>query len=569
MKNYMAIIQFVISLFYLRLNAFSHDVILKNSTIIHPETGLFLDYVGLYIPSETIIHTSAIFPMTAATCHFLPLSAAQNIPSCNITKNNITKKKRAKRLVDVISLGVGSVALGMSISNSIQIENLQQQVAIVENSLSKLSESLEITGAHLAKVSSRQIELTEQLQVTQKALNDMIPILDSHAEAINTIKTSVETLNIRYQHSFLYLAITQIYRNELTLSFLSPADVHKLVYTIIKEGNLTLDSYPGSLPIVQIITRLLVRQQIDFVPRTEYMINNLDDYDDPNEIGRLVITSYFAVPTQKQSIFYTYKLMTIPFYHENETIELNNIPRYWAINPTDKTTMEWYNPEESGCDFRFMVSCRDTPPIFDLSIHSCLDQIMQMGTLTKCKISSVPAAKFFIRQLKNNFWITSAAESIQCMKIPRTQYHKDINHVWNINEKTIIPPLSVVNVTEGYVIACPGFTLIGNPVPTPNASLVILNGGGLLTKNISIVNVHQYITKNITLYKNNLVEQDRKLLLEFLSNRPKAISTNHNPLLSYLRSFGISFSTMMVFMLVFVLLYYVPRCKRGDRITHC
>ncbi|CAF4703748.1 unnamed protein product, partial [Rotaria socialis] len=275
--------------------------------------------------------------------------------------------------------------------NTIQIGNLQQQVALVENTLSKFSQTVKIHGAQLAKLTLKHIELTEQLEITQDAIDEILPVLDKHSEAITTLKTGIEHIQFQLRHSFLYLAITQICNNELTLDFLSPEDIRKVVYNVIKLGNLTFNSYPGSLPVVQIITKLLVRQQIDFISKSQYITN------DPDEIGRLVITSFFAVPRQEQIPFYVYKLLTIPFFHENETIELAQIPRYWAINSINNTTMEWYHPQEFGCDLRLMTSCRDTPPIRTISNDTCLNQIIERLPLSRCQTAPIPAAKYFVR----------------------------------------------------------------------------------------------------------------------------------------------------------------------------
>ena len=176
-----------------------------------PETGLFFDYVGLYTPSETIIHNSAIFPMTTATCHFLPLSAAETVPSCNITT------KRHKRLVGtVISLGISAINLAIATANIIQLASLQQQVALVEKSLTQFSQTMEIHGAQLAKIESSQIELAEQLllrggqdpPLTQQAFDSMIPILKSHSDALKNLIVGAKRLYMQFKHSFLYLAIS-------------------------------------------------------------------------------------------------------------------------------------------------------------------------------------------------------------------------------------------------------------------------------------------------------------------------------------------------------------------------
>jgi hypothetical protein len=557
------VVLFLIFIFPLRLHTYSHNIFSKKTTIAHPKTGLFLDYVGEYIPPEEIIHTSAFLPMTTATCHFLPLSAAKLIPSCNITER---RTKRFIEAVPIISLVTGTISLAMSITNSVFIAKLHEQVAVVKNSLSSLSQKVELYGAQLTQISAKNIEVIDELQVTQKALNDMVPVLKSHSEAIQTLKTDLERLHVQFQQSFLYSAITQIYRKELTLSFLSPEDVHKVVYHVIKQGNLTFNSYPGSLPIVEIITRLLVQQQIDFIPISQYMTDDPEEMYNLEEIGRLVITSYFAVPKQAQTPFNVYKLVTIPFYNADEVIELVQIPRYWGIDLTNNTTMEWHNREESGCDLQLMTSCRDNPPIRTISKDTCLDEIIENLPLSKCQTTSVPANKYFIRQLRDNLWITSSSKPIHCVKIPRDKYFHVTEQISNINEEMILPPVAIVNVTEGYIIACPGFTLVGRPV-TPNASsLVILHQNGTFTKNISVMNVHQYITENMTWFKKNVAEQERKAFIEFI-NQKNALSRSHTPLSTDFGPFD-ALTFNWVFIGLAVLAYYVYRRKRSIYLTN-
>lgn len=481
----------------------SYSLFSKNTTIAYPETGLFLDYVGLYTPSETIIHNSAIFPMTTATCHFLPLSAAQSIPSCNITM------KRHKRLItDIISIGMGGISIGMSTANSIQIENLQGQVAVVEKALTEYSQAMQIHGAQLAKIHSNQIELAEELDATQKTLDAILPILNSHSEALQSFRTGLEQLHIQLQHSFLYLAMNQIFRNELNLGFFSPDDLHKVVYNVVQQGNLTFNPHHGSIPIAQIITKLLVRQQIDFIPRLQYKTDN------PKEIGRLVITSFFAVPQREHTPFFTYKLLAIPFFHKNQTIRLAEVARYWAFNPVDNTTMEWDDPEESGCDLQVMTSCRDTPPIQTMSQATCFGQIIGNLPLSSCQTTLVPPLPFYLRQLRENLWVTSSLEPLHCLKIPKTEYSITRQQTWNMNDKLILPPVAVVNVTPGYTIACPGFTLVGRPIISSSSSLVILYNNSLFTASISVVDVYQYLKKNTSWFNRKPGESRMEALLK-------------------------------------------------------
>ncbi|CAF1688360.1 unnamed protein product, partial [Adineta ricciae] len=172
-------------------------------------------------PPDAIIHNSAIFPMTAETCYFLPLTAAANIPTCNVT---------------------GLFGLGTALGNMLTT-NLQSQVTLVERSLAYLSGALQINRAQLAKIQENQIELGEELQLTQQALNATIPILNAHSNTINTLKSGTERLYTHFQHSFLYSAITRIFRNELTLEFLSPEDLNIIVFDVLQHGNLTFNSH--------------------------------------------------------------------------------------------------------------------------------------------------------------------------------------------------------------------------------------------------------------------------------------------------------------------------------------
>ena len=198
MKYCIKVITFLFILSPLCVHSYSNGTFSKDTTIAHPETGLFLDYVGLYTPSENIIHNSAVFSMTTATCHFLPLSAAENIPSCNITRKR--NKRFIENLMGVISVAAGAASLGMSVSNTIQIGNLQQQVALVEDTLSKFSRTMEMYGAKLVNIASKHIELSAELVSTQKALDAIVPVLDTHSAAINTLKTGLEQLQVQIQH---------------------------------------------------------------------------------------------------------------------------------------------------------------------------------------------------------------------------------------------------------------------------------------------------------------------------------------------------------------------------------
>jgi hypothetical protein len=400
--------------------------------------------------------------------------------------------------------------------------------------------------------------MTAELETTQHAIEDILPVLDSQSSDINNLKNDLQKLKNQFQTSFLQLAINQISRDDLTLSFLAPEDVQKLVYDIIELGNLTFKYYDGSIPIVEIITNLLVRQQINFVPVSQYNAN------DPNEIGRLVITSFFAVPHPERTPFYTYRLVTIPFFHENETIELAQIPKYWAINPENNTTMQWSTAQESKCNLQQMISCRDTPPIRTISKDTCLDQIVGRSPLSRCDTTSVITEKFFLRQLRDNFWITSSPNPINCVKVPRTEYFNAMRRTWSSSEEITLPPVALVNVTEGYAIVCPGFILVGRPPIANVSSVIIMHNNYTLIKNISVMNVYKYITKNMTWFRKKMTQQEKEAMMSFV-DEVKAVTPQPRALSTYLQSFAMSALRWVSFAVAAALLWHAYRCIRRNK----
>lgn len=474
-------------LFTLYCEATSDGIFSKN-IIAHPETGLFLNFVGLYRPSHAVIHNSAIFPMTTATCHFIPLSAAENIPSCNVTGRRF---KRAAHVPIVLGVGVAA-AIGMSASNSFQELNLQKQVAVVEQSLLKFRNTMQIQGAYLAEIGPNQVKIIEELDRTQKALNAMGPILSSHTDAIKNLVVGYQELRMEFSRSFLYSAMNDIFRSRLTLAYLSPDDLHKAVYDVIERGNLTFNGLQGSTPIAQIVTQLLVRQQVDFVPSAQYIATNHD------EIGRLVITNYFAVSQREQTSFYIYKLVTIPFFYHNKTVTLAQMPQYWGINPTDNSTIEWHDPKESGCELQLMTTCRDTPPFRTIRKDTCFGEIVEGLSPTKCQTISFPFSPYFLRQLQDNLVVTSSHKPMHCLKTPKNEYISYVHHSWSMSEEMVLPPVAIVNVTPEYIIACPGFFLTGRPVTSNASSLVVFYNNTRNIANISIFDMSPYLSSNNT-----------------------------------------------------------------------
>lgn len=556
MKYNLFNILFLLSVYPLHMSARFDDIFRKNTIIGHPQTGLFFNYLGLYAPSETIIHNSAIFPMTAAACYFLPISAAETIPSCNITS------KRYKRFIPgIVSVGSGAWSLSVSKSNQLKLENLQQQMEVLKKALLKYSETIQVDGARLANLDSNQISLTEELRMTQKTFSAMLSTLNSHSRVRNTLEIAMERLYNHFQHSSLYSAINQIFQNDLTLNFLSPEDLNKVVRDVLRQVNVTFHTGYGSVPLLRIITEFLVRQQVDFIPRSRYTTHNSE------EIGRLVITNFFAVPTQNQKPFHLYELLAAPFVYNKEIIQLTHIPRYWAINLVDNTTMEWYDSKGFECDLRSMLYCRDTPPIQKLSQKTCLGQIIGRHPLSTCLTTATSSSVSFLRQLGDNLWISSSSEPLHCIRTSKSDNANISEQTFNINEHVNLPHVAVINVTPGHVITCSEFVLTGRPIISNVSLILIFRNNTVFTSNFSIVNVHDHMKENTAWFDRNSFKLGSDSITPYMdtSTRDNALWTSHSIclgilLISILGCVFLGVSSSMI--------YYIFQRRQQDSLQH-
>ncbi|CAF1245992.1 unnamed protein product [Adineta steineri] len=133
--------------------------------------------------------------------------------------------------------------------------------------------------------------------------------------------------------------------------------------------------------------------------------------------------------------------------------------------------MECHDPQESGCDLQLMTSCRDTPPIQTISQETCLGQILGSLPLSICETIVLPPAKFFVRPLRDNLYVTSSSEPLHCLNIPETEYSVIRQQTLNMNEQIILSPVALANVTPGYTFAYSRFNLVGRPLPSSAPSL--------------------------------------------------------------------------------------------------
>jgi hypothetical protein len=163
-----------------------------------------------------------------------------------------------------------------------------------------------------------------------------------------------------------------------------------------------------------------------------------------------------------------------------------------------------------------MTTCRDTPPFRSLWNNTCLGQILGGCFQSKYLTTSVFPSPFFLKQLRNNLWITSSHQSLHCIKIPRTEFPTLSDLTASLNEQLILPRVVLVNITPGSTIACPGFSLTGRPAQQVAPSVIILYNNTLVRNNIFVLDVHCHITGNNTWSKTKFIGRELKHILQLI-----------------------------------------------------
>ena len=230
---------------------------------------------------------------------------------------------RRKRIIPaIIGIGVGLASTVLSVVNTFQAGNLKAEVRGVKEILRALHLATINNEAQILHLNEGQVKLAEELRDTQIALNKTMAlvnqhseILRNHAEALKTLvsqtlflRNQLDTVTHALNTHFIHESIEDIISNKLNLLFIHHTDMSRVIKMVTQAMNLTINEFNSSIPRVEIITRLLVRQQIDFAPMTARTVSN-----DGVVIGKMIFTSYFAAPAQDQAPFSIYEVVPIPF----------------------------------------------------------------------------------------------------------------------------------------------------------------------------------------------------------------------------------------------------------------
>ncbi len=477
----------------------------NESVITAPNAGLILLYTGQYRPSDRVIYNTAMLPMTPATCYLLPIAAARRIPTCN----NFTVHIRHKRfLTDIISIGVTTAALGTATASIVLTKNLEKKVSQLETSMQTMSDRLKIGEARMVQFEKNEIRLGMILQQSERLLNSTINqvnqhsgILETHENRLNKHQQLLANLqrDVMYNEQatisrFLNLAIHDIINEKPTLAFLHPSDMYLVVQSILQENNITISDKAEQIPIVELITKLIIRQQIDFIPAERY--SNTPDI----EIGKLTFTTFYAMPNEQISDFNIYKLITGPFVHHNKVVRLAQMPAYIGINSKENSSISWTNDDLSSCIFHLITTCRETPAEKTSPYgNPCLEQILSGNKLRSCRTEQAKSNLPYIQQLQNGRWLISTnTTSLHCIRTPTQYTLTSKTSIWSENAQVIIPPVAIVTVPNGTTIHCPEFNLPGPITPDTRSIINIIKNLSTIEEDNEVIDMHTELTSNAT-----------------------------------------------------------------------
>ena len=440
------------------------------------------------------------------------------------TKKTSLMKRNKRFLGTVVSIGIGSAALTLSSINSIQIMNLKQEVLGMAESLKALQRSEYAQRSQILQLTEGQLKLAVELNHTQQAVdrtmrlvNDHVELLRDHDEAIRKLGEYSIFLNRkldRFLHAveghFLHTSIEDILRGKLNLHFIHHHDLPQVIEHVIRTTNISLQESDSSISMVDLVTRLLVQQEISFVPTA-----NLKASSNGVVVGTMVFTSYFAATSYDEKPFLVYEPIPIPFNYGNKRVRLAQMPAFIGIRPESREFVRWSQEESLSCYFELMTSCRITPPVQKHMEDICIYQILADTPLTSCRIEPYPDP-VFIRRV-GRYWAISTNSTTKChsVQVPDSNQFKVID-----NHAIILPPTALITTVNSNPLSCHIFHLAGTPTQV-GTKLVIYQNTTVANIDEEVLDIHSLVHNNTKREKLIYVPSDIQTIIDFINNTTK------------------------------------------------
>ena len=550
----------------------SDDWVLAKQDIVHPSSGLILKYKSDYRPANKIVTLSTVIPMVADMCYLLPISALKRVARCNLTNHVInfanrgvstakqpevmTRKKRF--LAEVFSLGMSGAALTMGVANMVQTSNLKQEVKALAETVTTLQKYSYTQDAKILHLEGGQFKIAVELNYTQQAINRTMDLVNQHTdtlrghdEAIRKVGEFSTFINNKpnvFMHKveghFLRTSIESIQRGDLNLHFIHHDDMPKVVEYVVKATNISFEDNNSSISMLDLITRLLVRQEISFVPTIQ-----LRTTVNGAVIGELVFTSYFAASNYDEKPFLIYEPIPIPFNLAHKRVRLAQMPAYIAIRPDTREFIRWSQEEAEPCSFDVMTSCRTTSAIRKDLEDMCIYQVITNLPLKSCRVE--PYADFvFVRQI-GRYWAISTNSTSQCHTV---SHHDPEQHKLIENRAITLPETAIVPATNSTALSCDFFYLPA--IPTESSSkLVVYQNSTMSPLDEEVLDLRSFLQNQTHWQKLPYIPFHIQTIIEYMTN------TTHPPEILFWGQFKthetLTFNMVVIGILALVVIFLV------------
>ena len=335
------------------------------------------------------------------------------------------------------------------------------------------------------------------LRQHSKDIQQLISFAQNICHKLNSFIYSIQT-------HFLHTSISDLLANRLNLRFIHPKDLPNILNSMHETANISFTTRPTPIPLVDLVTRLLTQQRIDFIP-----LNNSSDSTVPI-IGSLSISSFFAVTADQHQSFFIYKLLPILFPYNDIRVRLANMPLPIGVDTTTGHLIRWSESESTSCDFLAMPVCRETPTIITHWNHSRLYQILTSTHLSAGQIEQYHEPLFIHHICK--YWIISTNSIQHCHTTPffTTPHSYSFRH----NLRTI-PAVALITIPPQTTLTCDQFSISSSP-PT-SERLFSLVDSSFSNTSYDNFDLHQYLRNSSQWPKLPYISNDLQNLLHFIT----------------------------------------------------
>jgi hypothetical protein len=357
---------------------------------------------------------------------------------------------------------------------------------------------------------------------------------------------------------FLRTSIEDILRDKLNLHFIHHDDILKVIGLVMQATGVFLDEGNSSITLLDLVTRLLVRQEISFVENPTMKLS-------PNGvvIGELLFTSFFAAVNNDEKPFFVYGATAIPFNHANQRVRLAEMPAYIGIRPDSRQFIRWSQEEATPCSFEFMTSCRSTPAIQKNLENTCIYQILTDASLAACRLERYPEP-VFVRRV-GHYWAVSTISPTKChsARASDLEQYKVME-----NQAITLPPTALIATSDSTPLSCDLFLLPGLPIQL-EPKLVVYQNATVNRMNEEMLDLDSLLRNDTKWEKLMYISSDVQNIMNYMKSTPQPPEIlfwgrfeTHSTLTLIIILIGI-----IILLITFQIVYFRLRCKKKPKAT--